>query len=42
MTADTAVVEERGPVDTGLLDARGNKLFRLPEDRSVGFVVGTK
>lgn len=28
---DLSVPEERGPINTGLLDANGNALFRTPE-----------
>ena len=31
------LVEEGSPVETGLLDADGNRLFRIPERHKMGF-----
>lgn len=33
------IEQDHAPVDTGLLDASGNKLFRVEERRPIGFAV---
>lgn len=34
----TVFEQERQPVDTGLVDAHGRTIWRVPEDRVIGFV----
>ena len=41
-TADTVMCDEKSPIDTGLLDARGDKVFRLPVVYPLGFQVPGK
>ena len=38
VTADQVIVEDDAPVDTGLLDANGNKLWRVVHRLPCGFV----
>lgn len=37
-TANVAIIEDQQPKDTGLLDATGRKLYRVPERVPFGFV----
>jgi hypothetical protein len=32
---------EQEPIDTGLLDAHGTKIFRIPSKNPVGFALGS-
>ncbi|MES2156121.1 MAG: hypothetical protein V4510_13385 [bacterium] len=38
LTADSVVEEERERVDTGILDAHGNPIYREPKRLQVGFL----
>ena len=35
--ANLTVFEDNDPIDTGLLDADGNKLYRYPDKQKLGF-----
>lgn len=35
--ATTVYEHDRGPIDTGLLDAKGRQLFRIDEREPIGF-----
>jgi len=40
VTTRTVILEDDGPVKTGLLDANGTPLYRMPNRIPIGFVKG--